>query len=228
MRRLLIAALSASVPLSGCVETQTHAPVAAPAGEAAPTASLQPPPEAATASPVAADTAERPTAAEAPAPAPPPTPPPSPSPSLSPSPTKTVPVAPSTVLSPPKAAALAPEKLATPAPAPVAAAAPVEPPTSPELDLAGLEQRLRETPAIGVFTKLSLKNQVDDLLDQFRGFYRGEIKVPLADLRQRYELLLLKVLTLLQDADRPLADSIASSREAIWGILADPQKFATM
>jgi hypothetical protein len=102
----------------------------------------------------------------------------------------------------------------------------VEPPASPALDLAGLEQRLRDTDAIGVFTKLSIKNQVDDLLEQFRGFYRGQIKVPLAELRQRYELLMLKVVTLLQDADEQLANAVASSREAIWGILADPQKFS--
>jgi hypothetical protein len=84
---------------------------------------------------------------------------------------------------------------------------------------------LRETDAIGLFTKLSLKNQVDELLDQFRGFYQGQIKVPLAELRQRYELLMLKVVTLLQDADQQLANAITSSREVIWGILADPQKF---
>jgi hypothetical protein len=102
----------------------------------------------------------------------------------------------------------------------------VQAPASPTLDLASLEQRLRETDAIGVMTKLSLKNQVDDLLDEFRGFYKGEVKVPLADLRQRYELLLLKVVTLLQDDDQPLANAINSSREAIWGILADPQRFS--
>jgi hypothetical protein len=104
----------------------------------------------------------------------------------------------------------------------------VEPPAPPTLDLAGLEQRLRETRAIGMFTKLSLKNQVDDLLTQFRGFYGGQIKVPLAELRQRYESLLLQVVTLLQDADEQLANAITSSREAIWGILADPKKFATI
>jgi hypothetical protein len=92
--------------------------------------------------------------------------------------------------------------------------------------LAGLEQRLRDTRAIGVFTKLALKNEVDDLLDEFRAFHRGQSKKPLADLRQRYDLLLLKVLSLLQDSDPQLAASIAASREAIWSILTDPQKFA--
>ena len=90
----------------------------------------------------------------------------------------------------------------------------------------GLEQRLRDTHAIGVFTKLSLKNQVNDLLDQFRGFHEGKIKVPLAELRQRYEQLLLEVITLLQDSDEQLANAVASSREAIWGVLADPKTFA--
>jgi hypothetical protein len=97
---------------------------------------------------------------------------------------------------------------------------------APALDLTALEQRLRDTHAIGVFTKLSLKNQVDDLLDQFRAFHSGHSKAPLSQLRQQYDLLLLKVLTLLQDSDQALAAAIASSREAIWGILTDPQKFA--
>jgi len=113
-------------------------------------------------------------------------------------------------------------------------AAPAPPPapstaeTAPTLNLADLEQRLRETRAIGVFTKLSLKNQVDDLLKAFRTLYRDPNKRPSADLRQRYDGLLLKVLSLLQDGDPPLAAAIASSREAIWGILADPEKFAKM
>ncbi len=96
----------------------------------------------------------------------------------------------------------------------------------PSLDLASLEQRLRDTHAIGVFTKLSLKNQVDDLLAQFRAYHHGQTQPTLAELRQHYELLLLKVVTLLQDGDAPLATAVSSSREAIWGILADPRKFA--
>lgn len=77
-------------------------------------------------------------------------------------------------------------------------------------------------------TKLTLKNQVDDLLDQFRAFYAGKLQTTLATLRKSYDLLVLKVLALLQDADPALATAIASSREAIWGILADPKKFAAV
>jgi len=99
------------------------------------------------------------------------------------------------------------------------------PPSPPALDLTGLEQRLKDTHAIGLFTKLSLKNQVDDLLGAFRAFHSGQIPPPLPELRQRYDLLLLKVLTLLQDGDPPLASAISASREAIWGLLADRDKF---
>jgi hypothetical protein len=48
----------------------------------------------------------------------------------------------------------------------------------PPLDLKALEQQLKETKAIGMLTKLSLKNQVDDLLGQFRDYYAGRLKVP--------------------------------------------------
>lgn len=98
----------------------------------------------------------------------------------------------------------------------------------PPLDLASLEQRLRDTKAIGLFTKISLKNQVDDLLTQFRAFHQGRAGSVLTELRERYNLLLLKVMTLLQGSDPVLARAIATSREAIWGILTDPVKFATL
>lgn len=99
------------------------------------------------------------------------------------------------------------------------------PSPAPALDLPSLEQRLRDTRAIGVFTKLSLKNQVDDLLGEFRAFHRRQAAVTVAELRQKYDLLLLKVLSLLQDGDPPLAAAVSSSREAIWEMLIDPQKF---
>ena len=91
-----------------------------------------------------------------------------------------------------------------------------------------METHLKETKAIGVLTKIALKNQVDDLLGEFRAFYQGKLKTTLAELRRSYDLLVLKVLALLQDSDAPLASAIVASREAIWGILSDPAKFATI
>jgi hypothetical protein len=135
------------------------------------------------------------------------------------------------------AKAPAPAAKAPAAPAPVAAAQkpaapPVAVPPAPAapaaLDLNALKEQLKETKAIGVFTKITLKNQVDDLLEQFREYYQGKAKTTLAELRRAYDLLMMKVLSLLQDADQKLASSIVSSREAIWGLLSDPKKFATL
>jgi hypothetical protein len=100
-----------------------------------------------------------------------------------------------------------------------------KPQAPPSLDLVALEQRLRDTHAVGLFTKLSLKNQVDDLLAQVRSYYRGNKPPPPAELRPRFDGLLLKVLSVVQDGDASLATQIWSSREAIWGVLADPAKF---
>ena len=123
----------------------------------------------------------------------------------------------------PSAKAPAPQAASKAAP-PVAKA----PAAAPALDLKTLEQQLRDTKAIGLFTKITLKNQIDDLLDHFREYYQGKAKLTLTDLRRSYELLIMKVLSLLQDEDQKLASAIVSSREAIWGLLADPKKFATL
>ena len=50
----------------------------------------------------------------------------------------------------------------------------------------------------------------------------------LMDLRRSYDLLMMKVLSLLQDEDQKLASAIVSSREAIWALLADPKTVATL
>lgn len=123
---------------------------------------------------------------------------------------------------PPAARAAAP----VPAPQPKTATTPAAPPPSAApLDLKLLETRLRQTRAIGVLTKLSLKNQVDDLLERFRAYHKRQGTAKLADLRRNYDMLLLKVLSLLQDSDPPLARDIVKSRAAIWSILEDPRKF---
>ena len=138
-----------------------------------------------------------------------------------------IPVAPATP-QPATAAASAPSET-TPTPAPPAdasrVAAPPAPVASPTLDLNALKEQLKETKAIGFFTKISLKNQVDDLMKQFREYYQGKTKLSLKQLRQSYDLLLMKVLSLLQDTDKRFTSAIVSSREAIWGLLSDQKKF---
>jgi len=128
-------------------------------------------------------------------------------------------------------AAKPPVKVAIPTPQPkpvVAAPARSEPPALPALALATLEQRLKDTDAVGVFTKLALKNQIDDLLGQIRAHHEGRGKFTLAQLRQTYDQLLLKVHDLLKKGDPPLASAIMNSRESIWIVLTDPVRFAKL
>ena len=77
-----------------------------------------------------------------------------------------------------------------------------------------------------MFTKITLKGQVNDLVDDFRELHAGRPRPSLVELRPPYDRLLLKVLALLQDEDPPLARAIVASREPIWNILADPARFA--
>ena len=216
MRSLAIVAFLALPWVSGCISTKTASTSAAPSGAQVAAPSPGSPTPAPSSSPPVASVdksathsgpAEHPEATRA----------------ASPTVGSTLPKPNPAAAKPPiKPEGTAPERPAAPA------VTSNKGPETPTLNLADLEQRLRDTHAIGVFTKLSLKNQVDDLLSAFRTLYKGPDKRPSAELRQRYDLLLLKVLSLLQDSDPQLAAAISSSREAIWGILSDPNKFAAI
>lgn len=95
------------------------------------------------------------------------------------------------------------------------------------LDLAELESRLRTTDAIGLFTKLSLKRHVDELIDEFRAFHEGS-SGEIEFLRQHYEQLLSDTLALLENGDPDLRQDISRSRAALWTMLADPVQFADL
>ena len=119
-----------------------------------------------------------------------------------------------------------------PAPPPVTRAPapqPAAPPRVPavvQLDLEQLEQRLRGTKAIGMFTKLELKGQVGDLVERFEAYHENEGALTLSQLERQFDLLMMKVLTLLQEDDKPLHREIAAARPALWSTLSDPARFA--
>ena len=97
-----------------------------------------------------------------------------------------------------------------------------------QYDIKALVARLRHTSAIGFFTKLALKNQIDDLMDRFRRLHAREEETPLDRLRDQFNLLFMKVITLLQDGDPALGQEIARGREILWGKLADPREFVRL
>ena len=95
-----------------------------------------------------------------------------------------------------------------------------------EIDLQGLEKRLRATQAISVFQKLELQKEVNELLTRIRQAHSGPIS-EMATLRRPYERLIASIQSRL-GRDPQLADEISASREAIWGALTDRTKFASI
>lgn len=145
-------------------------------------------------------------------------------------------VPPAAAVTAPAATVAVPDKTAAKPPVKAAAAAVRAAPkpgasarvAASTLDLDALEQRLKDTDAIGVFTKIALKNQVDDLLKRFKAYHESDGKTALTQLRQSYDQLLAKVNDVLKNGDPSLAGEIMGSREAIWGLLSDPVKFAKL
>jgi type IV secretory pathway VirB10-like protein len=126
--------------------------------------------------------------------------------------------------------AAAPVPAPVPAPAPLSlpeAHAPDAAPAQARISLEELGARIKATPAIGTFSKLALKNDIDDLVDDLRGYHEHH-EGDLDDLHQRYEALVLKLLALLEDDEPELALALARSRNDIWSRLVNPVEFAKL
>ena len=152
--------------------------------------------------------------AEAPAPEPP-----APAPAPEPPPHAALPA--------PAPAPAPPEAPQAQAPAPEPAPAPPAEPEVPAISLEELAQRIRETSAIGTFSKLALKNDIDDLVDDLRRFHQNQ-QGDLDALHARYDALVLKLMTLLEQKEPELALALSRSRKAIWSRLVNPVEFAKL
>ena len=95
-----------------------------------------------------------------------------------------------------------------------------------EMDLQGLEKRVRATSAISLFQKLELQKEVNELLARFRQAHAGQSS-EISTLRRPYERLIASIQSRL-GRDPQLAGEISASREAIWGVLTDRTRFASI
>jgi hypothetical protein len=96
------------------------------------------------------------------------------------------------------------------------------------LDVSALKLRLRDTTAIGVFAKIGLRNQMDELLKLISVQHQVGQLAGISALRLPYDVLIQKVLAVIQHGDPSLARAIAGSREALWAVLADRDSFNAM
>jgi hypothetical protein len=79
-----------------------------------------------------------------------------------------------------------------------------------------LIERLKQTQAIGVLTKLVLRSNVNDLIDEVKRYKRSKgTPTQLARIKAHFNGLLLKVLALL-DEDPKLAEDIQCARDNLW------------
>jgi len=127
-------------------------------------------------------------------------------------------------------AAVPPAAVPAPAPAPPPAAGPAPAPETPAaspISLQELGNRIKQTRAIGLMTKLALKNDIDDLVERLRRYHEKD-DGQLDALREHYEALVLKLLALLEKPEPELALALVRSRDDIWSRLADPVRFAEL
>ncbi len=91
----------------------------------------------------------------------------------------------------------------------------------PALDMDALIERLKNTDAIGFFTKLAIRNDVMDFSAMVRRYrQQSMLKARIQDIRARFEGLFLKIVALLEK-DPALSRDIYLARKNIWKRLVE-------
>jgi len=101
----------------------------------------------------------------------------------------------------------------------------VAPISDQKINLEGLRSSLRETDAIGFTTKLSLKHDLDSLLDSFVAYHDGEGEETLPTLRERFAVLLSSTLALVKDDDPKLFRKLLDAQGHLWLTVSNPVMF---
>jgi hypothetical protein len=94
-----------------------------------------------------------------------------------------------------------------------------------DIDLDDLVKRISDSKAIGTFTKLSLKRDIDGLKRDLKAHHDGTTKGQLEKLHERYDVLVHKLVHLLQEKDPGLAREVSRARTFLWTKLTDPNEF---
>lgn len=90
-----------------------------------------------------------------------------------------------------------------------------------EVDIKTLETRLKNTDAIGFFTKLAIRSNIIDLMNKIRQYRKQSmLKAKMKEIRASFDGLLLKIIALLEE-DPKLSRDLYVSRESIWESLLE-------
>ena len=94
-------------------------------------------------------------------------------------------------------------------------------PAAEQVSVDSLKERLKNTKAIGVFTKLAIRNDIVDLVDEINRYrQQSKLQEKLQDLRSNFDGLLLKIIALLEE-DPDLSEALYVGRESIWKSLLE-------
>ena len=85
-----------------------------------------------------------------------------------------------------------------------------------EFNLDILIVRLKETDALGVFTKLALKGDVEEIIEMAHEYKSLTALPELQSVREQFDGLVLKTITLLNDKDPDLAADMYQARDLVW------------
>jgi len=88
-----------------------------------------------------------------------------------------------------------------------------------------LYEHLSQTKSIGIFTKLSIKNNTARLNKSFATHHQGKRPPNIEELRERYDLMVQEMMILVQGKDPELAHKIHETRLLLWSYLSDPEKY---
>jgi hypothetical protein len=94
------------------------------------------------------------------------------------------------------------------------------------VDLDFLEKRLRKTKAVGVLTRLRLSGEIKDLLAKLERYHAGNSDLDIDQLNEQFDLLYMKVVSLVQDKDLDLHRQLCNSWTQIWHGLQNPDYFS--
>ena len=96
------------------------------------------------------------------------------------------------------------------------------------IDLESLENSIRKTDAIGLAEKLSLKRDLNRLVEKLQAFHKGLEADNIEKLESSFHKLVNKTLTLLRAEDPDLHQRISAGRSGIWAVLRDRETFLAM
>jgi len=91
------------------------------------------------------------------------------------------------------------------------------------VDFETLEKRIRKTKSIGVMTKLKLSNDIKKLLKEIKAFHSGSSSLTIGQQKEQYDLLYVKVATMVQDKDPELFHQLCNAWDPIWVALQDEE-----